>query len=124
MNKMMKLTALSVALVAGLSAQTLLAEEVELQPVSIYKSENCEISQDWLDSLRAAGIDVTVDITDTVSDTQRNFGVPSPAECFIGIAGDYFLNGEVPAEIVIDLLEQFPGIRGVSAEGDSVTTHD
>jgi len=124
MNKKIQIATLSAALFAGLSTQVLLAEEVELQPVSIYKTSACAVSQGWLDSLRGAGIDVSVDVTETVPEMQRNFGVPSPTECYIGVAGDYFLNGEVPVSIVTDLLERFPGIRGVSAEGDTVTTHD
>lgn len=96
--------------------QVVLAED--LPTILVYKTPTCGCCNGWIEHLEAAGF--TVDARD-VRDLMRvklDAGVPTGmSSCHTAIVDGYVVEGHVPAEHVVRMLEERPGIAGIAAPG-------
>ena len=115
------------AFIAGLLATPTLAAPIvaaaagtEAPKVVVAKSPTCGCCGAWVDHMRAAGFDVEVqDVADeTLAAIKDRIGLsPEQRSCHTAQAGDYFVEGHVPAEDVKRLLVEQPQARGLAVPG-------
>ena len=102
--------------VAWLSAPRTSVQEAD---IVVYKTSSCACCNRWVTHLRNNGLSVaTVSVRDT-RPWQEQFGVPeSLGACHTARAGDYWVEGHVPADLIIQLLAEHPDdIQGIAVPG-------
>ena len=87
-------------------------------PVVIYKSPSCKCCTAWADHLRDHGFKVTVHQREDMDAVKTQFGITQPlASCHTAQIGGYIIEGHVPADDVVRLLQTRPDIAGLTAPG-------
>lgn len=87
--------------------------------IMVYKSEFCGCCLGWVQHLQDTGLDVgVVTVTNTMSARER-LGVPHKlGSCHTAKAGDYWVEGHVPADLVQQLMAEKPDdILGIAVPG-------
>lgn len=91
-------------------------------PVAVvYKDPGCGCCRAWVDRMKAAGF--SVEIHDLPSAAERDqikraHGVTEALEaCHTAIVGGYVVEGHVPPELVIRMLNEHPKIAGIAVPG-------
>ncbi len=88
------------------------------QEVVVYKSPACGCCEDWLAHLKSRGFTV---VSHDVADLPRirtRLGVPaSLVSCHTATVGGYAIEGHVPADLILRLLEEQPAIAGLAVPG-------
>jgi hypothetical protein len=104
----------SVLAMAGSSFQ---AQE-PLPALTVYKSPACGCCVKWIDYMRARGFSVkTVDV-ENIAEVKRTWGVPTNlSACHTSVAGNYVIEGHVPAEAVTRFLRERPQVTGIAVPG-------
>jgi len=87
--------------------------------VVVYKTATCGCCHNWVEHLRDEGLTVAVVNVQETQTAQRRFGVPAQlGSCHTAKAGNYFVEGHVPADLIQRLLvEQPKDIRGIAVPG-------
>jgi len=86
--------------------------------VVVYKSPTCGCCDGWIDHLRAAGFRVVTRDTSDVGAVKRRLGVlPTLVSCHTAIVNGYVLEGHVPADDILRMLEERPAIVGLAVPG-------
>ncbi len=68
--------------------------------------------------LRAAGFEVKEQTVDTLGPIKKRLGVPEPLRsCHTALAGDYVIEGHVPADLIRRLLRERPAVAGLAVPG-------
>ena len=101
-------------------AATQAAEPVALPAVVIYAPSPCLACIDWADHLRQNGFTVTIEekLQADMPKIKRWLNVPSALESVhTAKVGRYFLEGHVPAQDVLLLLQEKPIARGLAVPG-------
>lgn len=104
----------------GLSAAAVVAcaAPAQAKVMKVYRSPSCGCCGGWVDHLRAAGFQATVEMMDDVGPVAERLGVPQHMHsCHTGEAGGYFFEGHVPAADVARLLRERPDARGIAVPG-------
>ncbi|MEC9376212.1 MAG: DUF411 domain-containing protein [Pseudomonadota bacterium] len=84
----------------------------------IYKSPSCGCCSKWVDHLKDNGFEVITKNKTNMSDIKKLFGVPqSYASCHTAIIGDYVIEGHIPAENILDLLQKKTRVKGLTVPG-------
>lgn len=96
----------------------LVAGPLLAESMTVYKSETCGCCQDWIDHVRAGGIEVQVVDVVQLNDKKRELGVPAQlASCHTGVVGGYLIEGHVPVSDIQRLLRERPAVTGLSVPG-------
>jgi hypothetical protein len=87
--------------------------------ITVYKNRYCGCCHEWIEHLRASGLSVAVKNVDSTQPVRSELGVPdSMASCHTAVAGDYWIEGHVPADLVQQLLAERPDdIEGIAVPG-------
>jgi hypothetical protein len=86
--------------------------------IQVYKDASCGCCSLWVDHLRKAGFKATVTDAEDMNAIKAKHGVPPRARsCHTGLVGGYVVEGHVPAEDVLRLLKERPGIVGIGVPG-------
>lgn len=87
--------------------------------VIVYKNQYCGCCHKWVEHLRDSGLTVAVHNVDSTQAVRSKLGVPdSMASCHTAVAGDYWLEGHVPADLVQRLIDESPAnIEGIAVPG-------
>jgi hypothetical protein len=74
--------------------------------IAVYKTPNCGCCGNWVSHLETASV-------------RQRLGVPEQlASCHTAQVGDYWVEGHVPADLILRLLAEHPeNIRGIAAPG-------
>ena len=93
-----------------------LSSDVVLQ---VYKTPTCGCCGKWVDHLREHGFRVEVENVSSTREIQDRAGVPREMRsCHTAIAGDYFIEGHTPADVIEQLFIEKPAdIRGIAVPG-------
>lgn len=111
---MAALAAITLAPVTGWAAEAPTA----LPEVVVYKAPACDCCGRWAEHLRRHGLDVREVLTQEVGAIKIRHGVPPKmASCHTAVAGDYVIEGHVPASAVKRLLEERPDLAGIAVAG-------
>ena len=112
--------AISLLVLPWSHAATRAAEPVALPAVVIYAPSPCLACIDWADHLRQNGFTVTMEekLQVDMPKIKRWLNVPSALESVhTAKVGRYFLEGHVPAQDVLLLLQEKPIARGLAVPG-------
>jgi len=86
---------------------------------TVYKSPYCGCCTDWEDHLREYGFEVESVERNDMNPVKQRFGVTRElASCHTAKVDGYVIEGHVPAEDILRLLEERPeGVRGLAVPG-------
>lgn len=89
------------------------------QPVvTVYKSPTCGCCVEWEKHMRANGFRIDAKASADMVSVKRAYGVPQAlSSCHTAKAGDYVLEGHVPAQDVKRLLRERPKALGIAVPG-------
>ncbi len=86
--------------------------------VRVHKDPNCGCCSGWVRHLEAAGFGVTVQEDTDLRNIRKRLGVPADlAACHTAEAGEYVIEGHVPAAAIHRLLRERPVATGVAVPG-------
>ena len=86
--------------------------------IDVYKSPTCSCCAKWADHLKEAGFSVATHNEGNMSAIKKKFGVPvTKSSCHTAVVGDYIIEGHVPAEDILELLNQKPPVAGLTVPG-------
>lgn len=86
--------------------------------VHVYKSPTCGCCVKWVDHLRAAGFEVTVEDVADMGAVKAELGVPYDlGSCHTALVGDYLIEGHVPATTLQAFLDEAPAVKGLAVPG-------
>lgn len=110
---------LSVGGVFWAGAPTTQARASTAADITVYKNRYCGCCHKWIEHLEQSGLTVAVVNVDSTSPVRARLGVPNTmASCHTAVAGDYWVEGHVPADLVRRLLAEKPDdIAGIAVPG-------
>ena len=111
----MRTTALSLTfvIVAALGPSAQVAT-----PITVYKSPTCGCCGKWIEHMKKAGFNPTVNDLPNVSTVKQSMGVPSNLQsCHTSAIAGYAIEGHVPADVVRQLLKEKPKVAGIAVPG-------
>jgi hypothetical protein len=86
--------------------------------ITVYKDPDCGCCANWVKHIRAAGFVATVRDTRDMATVKASMGVPSALEsCHTARIGAYTIEGHVPADVIVKLLQQKPEGLGLAVPG-------
>lgn len=90
-----------------------------LPVITVYRTPSCGCCTKWVDHLEQSGLTVESVTVEETHSVRSEFGVPHElASCHTAIAGGYWVEGHVPADLVEQLLRDKPAdIRGIAVPG-------
>jgi hypothetical protein len=89
-----------------------------LPVIVLNKSPDCTCCQRWADHLVAAGFGVQVKTSANLAEVRKELGVPTDlASCHTAQVNGYILEGHVPADAVVRLLQERPRASGLAVPG-------
>ncbi len=95
-----------------------LPEKEAIAAVTVYKSPTCGCCKEWISYLESHDFSVSVVNRNDVTPKKRELGVPTRLySCHTAKVGGYVVEGHVPAEDIVRLLERRPDIRGIGVAG-------
>ncbi len=93
-------------------------EQARATEVTVYKSPTCGCCGKWIDHMRAAGFQVKVVDLDDLTEIKQASGVPMRLRtCHTAVAGNYVIEGHVPADLVKKVLQDKPPAAGIAVPG-------
>ncbi|MDG5501175.1 DUF411 domain-containing protein [Marinobacter sp. BGYM27] len=88
------------------------------EAITVYKSPSCGCCTEWVSHLKDNGFDVTVNETDNINAIKMDAGLTRElASCHTAFAGDYVIEGHVPASDIHKLLAEAPKAKGLAVPG-------
>ncbi len=124
MKKSTKNTTLFISVlvfIAGLTAGLMLLAApgpAHAEKVVVYKSPTCGCCKAWVKHLRENGFEVEVHQRYNVEPVKDEMGVPKPLRsCHTAKVGGYVIEGHVPADLIVKLLEEKPDAAGLAVPG-------
>ena len=101
---------------AGVSTERLTARAPER--ITVYKSKTCGCCAKWVEHLEASGFAPLVHDEESMDAIKDRLGVPRDLRsCHTALAGNYLLEGHVPAREIRKLLAERPKIAGLAVPG-------
>ena len=89
-----------------------------LPPVTVYKDPNCGCCAKWVDHMKAAGFSVSVMDMPDLSMVKQKYNIGAELQsCHTAVIGDYAIEGHVPADLIVKLLEEKPSVAGLAVPG-------
>ncbi len=91
----------------------------DVSDVVVYKTASCSCCRNWVAHLRKNGLSVSVINVANTQQVQARLGVPQQLKsCHTAEVGDHWVEGHVPADLVLRLMEEKPDdIRGLAVPG-------
>jgi hypothetical protein len=87
-------------------------------PIVAYRNPGCGCCEKWAAHLKENGFQVTMQDDPDLDKRRAEAGVPAEiAGCHTAFMGNYIIEGHVPAEDIIQLLTESPGVRGIAVPG-------
>lgn len=86
--------------------------------VTVYKSPTCGCCSAWVEHLEQNGLSVEVHNRNDMEQVKDQLGVPTRLRsCHTAIAGDYLIEGHVPADLIHRGLKEKPAVMGLAVPG-------
>lgn len=109
---------------AGLAGSPLLlawaraGAAADLPKMVVFKDPSCGCCADWVDHVRAAGFPAEVIESAEMNAHKLRLRVPAAlASCHTAEVGGYVVEGHVPAEAIVRLLDLRPAATGLAVPG-------
>ena len=92
--------------------------QAEAGTMTVYKSPTCGCCSQWVDHIRASGLEVVERNVDDLTMIKQMSDVPERLHaCHTAAVDGYVIEGHVPAHAVHELLQSRPEIGGIAAPG-------
>jgi len=112
-----KLISLITTAVIFFSTNTFAGDD-KLPEVKVYKSPTCSCCAKWATHLEEHGFSVATQNENDMNAVKKRLGIPaSKSSCHTAVIGDYVIEGHVPAEDIIKLLDQKLPVEGLTVPG-------
>jgi len=86
--------------------------------ITVYKDPNCGCCTAWVKHLQMSGFAVTAHDTSDMATVKASMGVPKSLEsCHTARVGSYAIEGHVPADVIVKLLQLKPAGLGLAVPG-------
>ncbi len=86
--------------------------------MKLIKDPTCDCCGHHAEYLRSHGYTVDIEESDKLAEMRAGLGVPAElAGCHVILAGNYVIEGHVPAAAIDKLLTEQPAIKGISVPG-------
>ena len=86
--------------------------------VVVYKSPTCGCCSKWVTHMERNGFKVTVHDLRNMSPVKTQLGVPRHLQsCHTAKVGGYVVEGHVPADVIVRMLQERPEIKGIAVPG-------
>lgn len=86
--------------------------------VTVYRSSTCGCCAGYEDYLQEQGFEVDDQVMDDVESIKDDMLIPEDMRsCHTSLVGDYFVEGHVPVEAILALLNEAPAIDGIALPG-------
>ena len=93
-------------------------ERPGLMANKVYKDANCGCCKEWVKHLEQNGFTVEVMDMPDLSAVKTKYGVSSELQaCHTAVTGDYVVEGHVPADLIVKMLNEKPAIAGLAVPG-------
>ena len=116
--RILSYSALALALVAPVGAQTAKKAQPAAQPIVVYKTATCGCCTKWVDHLKAAGFAPTVHTLQTMDEAPVRKQIPAQLRsCHTATLEGYLVEGHVPADVIHKLLKEKPRVQGIAVPG-------
>ena len=91
--------------------------------IKVYKDSGCACCGAWVDRLKEAGFDATVEEREDMADIKKLLAVPSDlTSCHTGFVQGYAIEGHVPPDDVKRLIKSKPKAKGLAVPGMPVNS--
>ena len=119
MRRLSRRRLIGVAVLAAASLGSFrLAWATTAPTLQVFKSPWCGCCDAWIDHMQAAGFTVTVEEMEDLAPVKAMLGVaPELQSCHTGLIDGYVVEGHVPAEEVLRLLDERPAATGLAVPG-------
>ena len=86
--------------------------------ITVYKDPDCGCCAAWVKHIQGAGFVTTVRDTTDMTTVKASMGVPKALEsCHTARIGSYVIEGHVPADVIVKLLQTKPLALGLAVPG-------
>lgn len=93
-------------------------EALAAEKFTVYKSLTCGCCGAYVSYMKSAGLDVDVVNTEELGEIKERYGIPNHLEsCHTTIFGDYVVEGHIPIEGIVKLVEEGGDIKGIAMPG-------
>ena len=90
----------------------------ELPEIAAYRNPGCSCCELWAEHLRKAGFGVRMSDDADLTARRKKLGMPeSVAGCHLAEIGPYVIDGHVPAQDILRLLDEKPDALGLAVPG-------
>lgn len=94
------------------------ASPAALATIKVYKDPNCGCCKEWIKHLEQNGFKVEVVDMPDLSAVKAKYGIAQNIQaCHTGVVGNYVVEGHVPADLIIRMLNEKPAIAGLAVPG-------
>jgi hypothetical protein len=94
------------------------ATPVAGRTIKVYKDANCGCCKEWIAHLEQNGFTVEAMDMPDLSAVKAKYGVKQELQaCHTGVIGNYVVEGHVPADLIVKMLEEKPAIAGIAVPG-------
>lgn len=91
---------------------------VRAPKMTVYKTSTCGCCGKWVEHMKAAGFDVTVNNVPSTAEYRQKLGVPERfASCHTAVVNGYTLEGHVPVADVRKLMKSGAKSKGLAVPG-------
>jgi len=92
--------------------------QAESPVVDVYKSPYCGCCTGWAEAMQEAGFTVRQHKIEEMDLVKQRFGIHNQLEsCHTATVGGYVVEGHVPVEEVVELLQSKPKTKGIALPG-------
>ena len=86
--------------------------------VTMYQNPSCGCCGKWTSHMTANGFDVEIIKISSIGDIKEEHGLNAAiASCHTALVDGYVVEGHVPADLVLKMLEERPEVVGITAPG-------
>jgi len=86
--------------------------------VQVYKTATCGCCAKWVEHLKAAGFEVSVENVASTAEYRKKFGVPEQmGSCHTAVVAGYAIEGHVPAADIQRLIASRSKAKGLAVSG-------
>lgn len=86
--------------------------------IRVYRTPYCGCCKNWVAYMKESGFQIDDRVVQDLEPVNKELGVPKPFEsCHTAWIQGYFVEGHVPSEDIVRLLEEKPNIKGLAVPG-------
>ncbi len=88
------------------------------EKITVYKSQSCCCCGIYVNYLKKQGFSVDVKDVSDVAQIKEQYKIPNAlSSCHTSVVGDYFVEGHIPYEAIVKLINEKPDIAGIAMPG-------